>query len=170
MINVISSFIHCILFYIPHHSHKKRKDSLQTHTVYKEISVVSRNLPNGAKYRRSILKNMASPKGDQPLAGAFHAVMEKIEADVLQIATRKWKWIGIGNEFSYIKDSFSERFQLQMPVLHQCTCTFKAFLWSLGKIVKMFQPRCLKALKFQRKRYSRLWVFAFNSEYFYCWR
>ena len=34
---------------------------------------------------------MASLAGDQPLAGAFHAIMEKIQADILQIATR-WNW------------------------------------------------------------------------------
>ena len=50
---------------------------------------------------------MVSSEGDQPLARAFHAIMDKIEADMLQIAKN-----GIGNESSYIKDTFSERFQL----------------------------------------------------------
>ena len=60
-------------------------------------------------------KNMASSEGDQLLVGTFHPIMDKIEADVLQIA-KKWNW----NESLYIKDTFSERFQLKMPVLHYC--------------------------------------------------
>ena len=35
---------------------------------------------------------MVSSKRDQPLAGAFHAIMDKIEADILQIAEKRtWK-------------------------------------------------------------------------------
>ena len=34
---------------------------------------------------------MTSSKGDQQLPGAFHAIMDKIEADILQIA-KKWNW------------------------------------------------------------------------------
>ena len=34
---------------------------------------------------------MARSEGDQVLAGVFHAVMEKKEADILQIA-KKWNW------------------------------------------------------------------------------
>ena len=34
---------------------------------------------------------MASSEGDQPLARAFPAVMDKVEADILQIA-KKWNW------------------------------------------------------------------------------
>ena len=71
------------------HSHKKRKDSLETRAVYTEILVVSWNLPNILKYRGSILRNMASFEIDQVLAGAFHVIMDKIEADILQIA-KKW--------------------------------------------------------------------------------
>ena len=41
------------------------------------------DLPNGPKHWRSILRNMASSKGDQLLAGAFHDVIEKIEAGIL---------------------------------------------------------------------------------------
>ena len=73
------------------HSHKKRKDSLETRAVYTEISVVSWNLPNILKYRGSILRNMASFEIDQVLAGAFHVIMDKIEADILQIA-KLWNW------------------------------------------------------------------------------
>ena len=41
------------------------------------------NLPNGPKHRESILKNMASSGGDRLLATDFHAIMDKIEADIL---------------------------------------------------------------------------------------
>ena len=34
---------------------------------------------------------MASPEGDQLLAGAFHGIMNKLDADILQI-TKKWNW------------------------------------------------------------------------------
>ena len=34
---------------------------------------------------------MASSEENQILAGAFHAIMDKIEADILQIA-KKWNW------------------------------------------------------------------------------
>ena len=30
-----------------------------------------------------MFKNIASSEGDQPLAGAFYAIMDKIEADIL---------------------------------------------------------------------------------------
>ena len=85
------------------HSHKKRKDSLEIRAVCTEISMVSWNLPNGPKHRGSFLKNMTRSDGDLLLTGAFHATMDKIEADVLQIAKKwNWKWI------SYIKNNFSE--------------------------------------------------------------
>ena len=41
------------------------------------------------KHQGSILGNMASSEGDQPLARAFHTIMDKIRADVPQIA-KKW--------------------------------------------------------------------------------
>ena len=56
-----------------------------------EISLVSRNLPNGPKHRGSILKNITSSEGDQPLAKAFYAIMDKIKADILQ-NQKKWNW------------------------------------------------------------------------------
>ena len=47
---------------------------------------------------------MASSEGDQLLSGAFQAIMDKIEADILQIA--KLQRSRIGNESSSIKDTF----------------------------------------------------------------
>ena len=73
------------------HSHKTWKDSLETWVVYIEISLVSGNILNSPKHRGSILRNMASFEEDQQLAGAFHAIMDKIEADILHDA-KKWDW------------------------------------------------------------------------------
>ena len=39
---------------------------------------------------------------------------------------------GTGNGFSNIEDTFGESFQLQISVLHQSLCIFKAGLSSLG--------------------------------------
>ena len=41
--------------------------------------------------------------------------------------TKRWNWNGFFN----IKDNFAENLQLQMSVLHQIMCTFKAGLSSL---------------------------------------
>ena len=70
------------------HRHKERKDSLETRTIYIETSLVSWSLPEGPKHRGSILRNIASSEGDQLLAGVFLAIMDKIEADMFQIAKR----------------------------------------------------------------------------------
>ena len=51
---------------------------------------------------------MTRSEGDQLLAGAVRAAMEQIEA----VIYFKLQTSGIGNEFSYSKDTFSERFQL----------------------------------------------------------
>ena len=76
------------------HSHKKRKDGLEAWAVYIEITLISWNLLNGPKHWGSILKNMGSSQGDQLHEGAFHAIMGKIEAGLLQIAKKwNWKWI-----------------------------------------------------------------------------
>ena len=71
------------------HSLKKTKDSLETRAIYIEISLVSQNLPNTQKHWGSILRKMVSSEGNQLLAGVFHAIMDKIEADILQTA-KKW--------------------------------------------------------------------------------
>ena len=39
---------------------------------------------------------MASSEGDQLFAGAFRAIMDKIEPDILQIAN-EWKWSGVAS-------------------------------------------------------------------------
>ena len=83
--------IHPLIFWYDcsfQHSHKKWKDSLETQAVYIEIPSVSWNLLNGQKHQGSILKNMASSEGNQLLAGAFHAIMGKIETGILQIVKK----------------------------------------------------------------------------------
>ena len=68
--------------------------------------MVSWNLLDDPKHRGSILRNMANSEGDQLLAGAFHAIMDKIEADILQIAKKwNWKWIFIHQGYFFRKDS-----------------------------------------------------------------
>lgn len=42
-----------------------------------------------SKHRGSFLKNMTYFRGDKLFAGAFFVVMDRIEADMLQIA-KKW--------------------------------------------------------------------------------
>ena len=76
-----------------------------TRDVYIEISLVSWNLPNGPKHWGSILRNMASSEGDQLLKGAFHAILDKIEADILQIA-KKWNglWIFTHQRYFFQKN------------------------------------------------------------------
>ena len=47
---------------------------------------------------------MTSSEGNQLLAGAFHAIMDKTEADILQIP-KKWNWkiISIRKEYFFRK-------------------------------------------------------------------
>ena len=52
---------------------------------------------------------MDSSEGYQLLAGAFHVITDKIEVDILETAKKK---NGIKNESLYVKDTFSERFQV----------------------------------------------------------
>ena len=52
------------------------------------------NLASSPNHWGSISDNMACPKGDQPLGGYLHAVLDKIEADILQnTKKRNQKWI-----------------------------------------------------------------------------
>ena len=79
-----------------HDSHKKQKDSLETWAVHIKICMLYWNLTSGPKHRGSFYDNIPCAKGDQPLGGDLHSVLDKIEPDVLQIR-KKWnrKWIRI---------------------------------------------------------------------------
>ena len=89
---VFETWLHDQIKLCFNHSHKKRKDSLETQAVYIEIFLLSLSLPNGPKHPGSILRNMTSSAGNELLAGSFHAIMDKIEADILQIANT-WNWL-----------------------------------------------------------------------------
>ena len=57
----------------------------KTRAAYTEVSIISYNLPNSPKHQGWFLENMTSSEGGQLLVGAFQAVMDKIEAGILQI-------------------------------------------------------------------------------------
>ena len=48
---------------------------------------------------------------------------------------------GTGNELSNIKDTFAESLLLQMPVLHQSMCIFKAGLASLYDCLTKYKEK-----------------------------
>ena len=119
------------------HIHKKRKNSLDTRAVYIEVSLLSWNLPHVPKIWGSILRNTGSSVADQPLAGALHAVIDKIEGDILQTAIKlNWIWIFI-YQGSFEKDS-----SYKMPVLHQSTCTLVSEVWAKYKDVPTKILKC----------------------------
>ena len=74
-----------------HHSHKKRKDNLETRVVHIKCLTICWNSPNKPKHLESFFKNMACTKGNQLFLVDFHAILDKIETDMLQI-TKKWNW------------------------------------------------------------------------------
>ena len=59
------------------HSHKKWKDSPETLVVYIEIYLWYLRFIERTKTPELVFKNMFSSEVDQPLTGAFHAVMDK---------------------------------------------------------------------------------------------
>ena len=137
-----------------YHSHKKRKDSLETRAVYIENPLVSWNLPNGPKHRASVLKNMASSEGDQLLAGAFPAIVGKIEAGILQIAKNwNWKWIFMCQGYIFRK----------IPAVNASFASKYAHLqgWPLrfGQYVKIFQSKYWNAMQEQTQVNKKRFVF-----------
>ena len=69
---------------------------------------------------------MAFSEGNQLFASDFRANLDETNSDMVQF-TKRWN----GNGLSNIKDTFAESLQLQMSVLHQSMCIFKASLSSL---------------------------------------
>ena len=47
------------------------------------------NLPKGSRHQGSNLRNKPGSEGNQLLAGAFNVSIDKIEADILQIAKKR---------------------------------------------------------------------------------
>ena len=97
--DAVGDMLHCLKL-VPHQLYCKCQGSTWIKIIVSHLSyvlgliIVIRNgkivwnLTNDPKHRGSILKNMASSEGDQLLAGAFHAIMGKIEAGILQIAKK----------------------------------------------------------------------------------
>ena len=59
--------------------------------------------------------------GNKLFAGDLRANLDETNPDMVQF-TKRWNWKGVSN----IKDTFAECFQLQISVLHQSMCIFKA--------------------------------------------
>ena len=68
---------------------------------------------------------MAFPEGNKLLAGDLRANLDETNADIVQF-TKRWNWKGLPNT----KDTFAECLQLQISVLHQSMCIFRAGLSS----------------------------------------
>ena len=76
------------------HSHKKRKDSLETRAVLKEIFMLCWNLENGPKHRGWLQKNIAFPEVNKLFTSDFRANLNETNADMIQfIKSWNWKWI-----------------------------------------------------------------------------
>ena len=70
-------------------------------------------------------KNMTFPEGNKLFVGDLRVNLDETNADTVQFQRG-----GAGNGSSNIKDTFAESLQLQMSVLHQSMCIFKAGLSS----------------------------------------
>ena len=68
-------------------------------------------------------KNMAFPEGNKLFADDLRANLDETNAYIQRDGT--------GNGLSNIKDTFAESLQLQMSILHQSMCIFKAGLLNL---------------------------------------
>ena len=79
---------------------------------------------------------MACTKGNQLLEGDLHDILDKIEADILQLQRNRTE-----NGSSNIKDPSTERPQLQMAVLHQSMCISKAGLSILRYIQAEYKDK-----------------------------
>ena len=88
------------------------------------------------KHWESILRNMASSEGDQLLAGAFHAIMDKIEADILKIAM-KWNWKGI---FIHQRHSFRKITAINASLASKYR-HLQGWPLKFGQNIKMVKPK-----------------------------
>ena len=139
---------------IAYYSHKKRKDSLETWAVYIETPWVSWGIL-GPKHRGSILKNnMAGSEENQLLAGAFHAIMGKIEAGILQIAKKwNWKWIFMYQGYFFRKiPAINASFAPKYVHLQGWPLKFR-------QEVKIFQPKYWNAMQEQTQVNKKRFVF-----------
>ena len=67
------------------------------------------------------LKNVVFSVGNQLFAGDFHAVQDEKTLICFNLHRN-----GTGNGLSNIKVKFAESFQLQVSVIHQSMCIFRA--------------------------------------------
>ena len=111
------------------HSHKRQEDCLETRFVFIEIFMLSRNSPNRPKHRGLLTgeKIWLSLKRTSYLQMIFILLWIAWTMVCFHLQ-RNWA----GNGLSNIKDALAESFQLQVPVLHQSMCIFKAGLSSVS--------------------------------------
>lgn len=80
-----------------------------------KICVLCSNLANGPDHEGSFQDSRAYAKEDLPLGCDLCAILDKIEADMLQVWKQK---NGNRNGSSNTMDPSTERIQLPMPLLH----------------------------------------------------
>ena len=105
------------------HSHKKRKDSLETRAILIEIFMLCWNLPSGPKHWGWLQKKktLLSLKEISCLQMIFVLIWAK--QTLIWFNLQRY---GIANGFSNIKDTFVESLQLQMSVPHQSMSIFQS--------------------------------------------
>ena len=120
------------IFFQLHHSHKKRKDSLETRAVLIKISMICWNLPSGPKRRGSLHKTTTwlSMNGISCLQVVFVLIWMKNKQIKKTLTWFNLQRYGNGNWLSNIKDNFAESLLLQMLVLHLSMYIFKPGLKS----------------------------------------
>ena len=83
---------HFICFNNFNHSHKKRKDGLETQVVLIENFMLCWNLASSPKHQGSLQKKtMTLPEGKKLIAGAFCANLDETNHDMVQF-TKRWNW------------------------------------------------------------------------------
>ena len=77
-----------------HHSHKKRKNTLETRAVLTEISIFIEIYRAAQNTEDHFNKNMALPEGNKLFLGDLRANVDEINTDMVQFTKRwTWKWI-----------------------------------------------------------------------------
>ena len=92
------------------HSHKKRLNSLETGTVFIEISMLSWNLTNSSKYGGLFLKKALS-EGNQLFAGGFRALLTSCKVFKY--------WVFSGPYFTAFRLN-TERYSVSVRIQSQC--------------------------------------------------
>ena len=114
------------------HSHKKWKDNLETRAILIEISMLKFTEGPPKKQKHSF------PWRESCLQAIFVLIWMKQVLIWFNLQRD-----GTGNGLSNIKDTFPESVQLQMSVLHQIMCIFKAGLSSSDGCWAKYKPKIL---------------------------